>query len=42
MATYSWKIDKEKLNKTNLALYSDFIKRNYKINSANDFNKYFI
>ena len=39
METYLWKINKEKLNKTNLALYSDFIKKNYKINSGNDFNK---
>jgi len=39
MKTYLWKINNKKLNKTNLALYSNFIKRNYKINSANDFNK---
>ena len=39
MKTYLWKINKEKLNKTNLALYSNFIKQNYKINSGNDFNK---
>ena len=26
METYLWKINKEKLNKTNLALYSDFVK----------------
>ena len=39
MKTYLWKIDKAKLNKTNLALYSDFINQNYKINAANDFNK---
>ena len=39
MGTYLWKINKKKLNKTNLALYSDFIKKNYKINSGNDFNK---
>ena len=39
MTTYLWKIGKEKLNKTNLALYSDFINQNYKINAANDFNK---
>ena len=32
METYLWKINKEKLNKTNLALYSDFIKKKYKIN----------
>jgi acetoacetyl-CoA synthetase len=39
MEKYLWKINKKKLNKTNLALYSDFIKKNYKINSGNDFNK---
>ena len=39
MKTYLWKINKGKLNKTNLALYSNFIKQNYKINSGNDFNK---
>ena len=39
MKTYLWKINKEKLNKTNLALYSDFIKKNYKINSRGNFNK---
>ena len=39
METYLWKINKEKLKKTNLALYSNFIKKNYKINSGNDFNK---
>ena len=39
METYLWKINKEKLNKTNIALYSDFIKHNYKINFGNNFNK---
>ncbi len=39
MKTYLWKINKEKLSKTNLAQYSNFIKQNYKINSGNDFNK---
>ena len=39
METYLWKISKEKLNKTNLAQYSNFIKQNYKINSGGDFNK---
>ena len=39
MTTYLWKIGKEKLNETNLALYSDFINQNYKINAENDFNK---
>ena len=31
METYLWKINKEKLNKTNLAFYSNFINKNYKI-----------
>ena len=39
METYLWRINKEKLNKTNLTLYSNFIKRNYKIDSGDDFNK---
>ena len=39
MGTYLWKINKRKLNKTNLALYSNFIKKNYKVKSSNDFNK---
>jgi acetoacetyl-CoA synthetase len=39
METYLWKIKKEKLNKTNLALYSSFIYKNYKIKHNNDFNK---
>ena len=39
MKTYVWKINEQKLNKTNLALYSNFIKQNYNINSDNDFNK---
>ena len=39
MKTYLWKINKEKLKKTNLALYSNFIKKKYKVNSGNDFNK---
>ena len=39
MKTYLWKINKEKLNKTNLALYSNFIKKKYKVSSGNDFNK---
>ena len=33
-----WKIKKEKLNKTNLFLYSNFIKKNFKIDTENDFN----
>ena len=39
METYLWKINKRKLNKTNLALYSDFIKKNYKISLGDNFDK---
>ena len=39
MENYLWKIDKEKINRTNLAKYSDFIKKNYNINPENDFDK---
>ena len=39
MKPYLWKASDKKLNKTNLALYSNFIKKNYKISSNNDFNK---
>ena len=39
MTNYLWKIDEEKLNKTNLFLYSNFIKQKYKINVDNDYNK---
>jgi len=39
MKTYLWKIKKGKLKKTNLTLYSNFVKKKYKINSNNDFNK---
>jgi len=39
MKTYLWKVNREKLNKINLALYSNFIKQNYKISPGNDFNK---
>jgi acetoacetyl-CoA synthetase len=39
MKSFLWKIEKEKLNKTNLALYSNFVKKHYKINSNKDFNK---
>ena len=39
MENYLWKASNEKLNKTNLALYSNFINKNYKIDSGNDFNK---
>ena len=39
MATYLWKINKKRLNKTNLFLYSNFIKQNFKVNTGLDFNK---
>ena len=34
-----WKIKKERLTKTNLFLYSNFIEKNFNINLGNDFNK---
>jgi acetoacetyl-CoA synthetase len=39
MQNYIWQISKKRLNETNLASYSNFIKKNYKINSKNDYNK---
>ncbi len=39
MDIYLWKINKAKLNKTNLVQYSNFIKQNYKISFGNDYNK---
>ena len=39
MERYLWKVGADKLNKTNLALYSNFIKKQYKVNSENDFDK---
>jgi len=39
MTTYLWKINKKRLNKTNLFLYSNFIKQNFKVNTGLDFNK---
>ena len=38
MDTYLWKISNEKLNKTNLFLYSNFIKKNFKIDINSNFN----
>ena len=38
MDPYLWKISKEKLNKTNLFLYSNFIKKNFKIDVNGNFN----
>ena len=37
MNTYLWKINKEKLTKTNLAQYSNFIKKNYRVDCGSDF-----
>tara|TARA_Y100000590_G_scaffold423453_1_gene529360 strand:- start:1356 stop:3314 length:1959 start_codon:yes stop_codon:yes gene_type:complete len=34
-----WKINRKKLHKTNLALYSKFIQKNYNVNFKADFNK---
>ena len=39
MDTYLWKLNKKKLNKTNLNLYSNFIKKKFNINANYDFNK---
>jgi len=39
MDAYLWKINKEKINKTNLFLYSNFIKQNFQIDTQGDFNK---
>ena len=39
MDTYLWKLSKEQLKKTNLFLYSNFIKTNFKIDMGSDFNK---
>ena len=39
MKTYLWKIKEQKLNRTNLAKYSDFIKKNYSFDAVSDFNK---
>jgi len=39
MKTYLWKINKEKLSKTNIFDYSNFVAKNYKVNASNDFNK---
>ena len=39
MNTYIWKINKEEFKKTNLALYSNFIKKQYKVKAGNNFNE---
>ena len=36
-----WKLKNESLNKTNLFLYSEYIKKKYKIDAKGDFNKIF-
>jgi acetoacetyl-CoA synthetase len=38
MENYLWKINKQKLSKTNLFKYSKFIKKKYKIDPKNNFN----
>ena len=39
MNKHLWEIDKGKLSKTNLFLYSNFVKKNFNFDSKNDFNK---
>ena len=39
MDTILWEINKQKLQNTNLALYSDFVKERYNVNAGSDFNK---
>jgi len=39
MDTYLWKLKEEKLNNTNLSLYSDFIKKKFNVDTKSDFNK---
>ncbi len=39
MKTYLWKISEERLKKTNLALYANFIKENYNVVSNDEYNK---
>ena len=39
MKTYLWEINKKKFNKTNLALYSNFVKKKYKFDSNINYNK---
>jgi len=39
MKNLLWEIERAKLNKTNLFLYSNFIKQNFKIDLGHDFNK---
>tara|TARA_Y100000590_G_C15741391_1_gene1020388 strand:- start:1186 stop:3147 length:1962 start_codon:yes stop_codon:yes gene_type:complete len=39
MDTYLWKLNEERIKKTNLYFYSCFLKENYKVNIDYDFNK---
>ncbi len=39
MSTHLWKINKKRLNKTNIFLYSKFIENKFKIKINNNFNK---
>tara|TARA_B100000686_G_scaffold353739_1_gene460591 strand:- start:801 stop:2759 length:1959 start_codon:yes stop_codon:yes gene_type:complete len=39
MKSYLWEINREKLEKTNLKSYSNFLKIKYQVNSNDDFNK---
>ena len=39
MKNYLWKINKQKLYRTNLAKYSSFLKNKYKVTTGNNFNK---
>ncbi len=39
MKNYLWKIKERKLNRTNLAKYSNFIKKNYSFDAVGDFNR---
>jgi len=39
MKNFLWKIGKQKVKNTNLALYSNFIKKNYKVDVGHNFNK---
>jgi len=39
VSTYLWKLSREKLNNTNLYLYSKYIEKNFKVNAKGDFNE---
>ena len=39
METYLWKINEKKLSETNLQKYSNFINKNYKVETNKDFDK---